>query len=89
MSIPLQRWLGIGLTAVAISTIGTSGQTPQPKRDYPVQPVPFTEVHLNDVFWAPRIETNRTVDDPGRVPAVRADGPRRSTSSAPPTALRG
>jgi DUF1680 family protein len=29
-------------------------------RDYPVQPVPFTAVHLNDVFWAPKIETNRT-----------------------------
>jgi uncharacterized protein len=28
-------------------------------RDYPVQPVPFTAVHLDDVFWAPRIETNR------------------------------
>jgi DUF1680 family protein len=28
-------------------------------RDYPVQPVPFTAVHLDDVFWSPRIETNR------------------------------
>ena len=33
-------------------------------RDYPVQPVPFTAVHLSDVFWAPRIETNRTVTIP-------------------------
>src|SRR6266849_689709 len=33
-------------------------------RDYPVQPVPFTAVHLNDVFWAPRIETNRQVTIP-------------------------
>ena len=32
--------------------------------DYPFQPVPFTSVHLNDVFWAPRIETNRTVTIP-------------------------
>ena len=31
-----------------------------PPHDYPVQPVPFTAVHLNDIFWAPRIETNRT-----------------------------
>lgn len=31
-----------------------------PPRDYPVQPVPFTAVHLDDGFWAPRIETNRT-----------------------------
>src|SRR5262249_754301 len=35
-----------------------------PKRDYPVKPVPFTAVHLNDQFWAPRIEINRTVTIP-------------------------
>src|SRR5262245_41889274 len=28
-------------------------------RDYPVKPVPFTAVHFNDAFWAPRIEINR------------------------------
>src|SRR5437016_10109408 len=33
-------------------------------RDYPVKPVPFTSVHFNDVFWAPRIEINRTVTIP-------------------------
>jgi DUF1680 family protein len=33
-------------------------------RDYPVKPVPFTAVHVNDVFWAPRIETNRAVTIP-------------------------
>jgi DUF1680 family protein len=36
----------------------------QPARDYPVKPVPFTSVHFNDVFWAPRIEVNRTVTIP-------------------------
>ena len=36
----------------------------QAQRDYPVKPVPFTAVHVNDVFWAPRIETNRTVTIP-------------------------
>ncbi|HMJ61492.1 MAG TPA: glycoside hydrolase family 127 protein [Bryobacteraceae bacterium] len=35
-----------------------------PARDYPVQPVPFTAVHMNDTFWAPRIETNRAVTIP-------------------------
>jgi DUF1680 family protein len=39
-------------------------QTPEPSHDYPVQPVPFTSVHVDDVFWAPRIETNRTVSVP-------------------------
>jgi DUF1680 family protein len=35
-----------------------------PARDYPVKPVPFTDVHFNDTFWAPRIEINRTVTIP-------------------------
>jgi DUF1680 family protein len=34
------------------------------QRDYPVKPVPFTAVHVNDAFWAPRIETNRAVTIP-------------------------
>ncbi len=42
--------------------------TPAPvaaqQRDYPVKPVPFTAVHVNDGFWAPRIEINRTVTIP-------------------------
>lgn len=36
----------------------------QERRDYPVQPVPFTAVHVHDGFWAPRIEINRTVTIP-------------------------
>jgi DUF1680 family protein len=32
--------------------------------DYPVHPVPFTHVKLTDAFWAPRLETNRTVSIP-------------------------
>jgi DUF1680 family protein len=33
-------------------------------RDYPVKPVPFTAVHVNDGFWAPRIEVNRKITIP-------------------------
>jgi DUF1680 family protein len=36
----------------------------KPARDYPVKPVPFTSVHFNDLFWAPRIEVNRKVTIP-------------------------
>ena len=35
-----------------------------PKADYPAAPVPFTDVHLTDSFWAPRLEINRTVTIP-------------------------
>ena len=33
-------------------------------RDYPVTPVPFTDVHFTDEFWLPKIETNRKVTIP-------------------------
>ena len=32
--------------------------------DYPIQPVPFTEVNVTDDFWAPRIRTNHDVTIP-------------------------
>jgi DUF1680 family protein len=32
--------------------------------DYPITPVPFTAVHLNDEFWLPRIKTNHEVTIP-------------------------
>jgi DUF1680 family protein len=34
------------------------------KTDYPVKPVPFTDVQFNDNFWLPRMETNRSVTIP-------------------------
>jgi uncharacterized protein len=59
-------WLAAALavgTAFAIQA-GGPAQTPAPRRDYPVQPVPFTKVKLTDGFWAPRIEVNRTATIP-------------------------
>jgi DUF1680 family protein len=34
------------------------------KRDYPIIPVPFTDVQLDDLFWSPRMQTNRQVTIP-------------------------
>jgi len=34
------------------------------QRDYPVKPLSFTEVQIDDDFWLPRMETNRTVTIP-------------------------
>jgi DUF1680 family protein len=44
----------------------SAGGAPAPisQRDYPYKPVPFTDVHIHDQFWAPRIETNREVTIP-------------------------
>jgi hypothetical protein len=32
-----------------------------PAADYPIRPVPFTAVAIDDAFWSPRLETNRRV----------------------------
>jgi DUF1680 family protein len=34
------------------------------QKDYPFTPVPFTQVHLNDHFWLPRIKINHNVTIP-------------------------
>jgi uncharacterized protein len=50
----------VAVVSAALLSLGPAA----PLHDYPVQPVPFTAVHLTDVFWAPRIETNRQVTIP-------------------------
>jgi uncharacterized protein len=55
----IARSLVISLASVVIASCSTA-----PKADYPAAPVPFTDVHLTDAFWAPRLETNRTVTIP-------------------------
>lgn len=49
--------VSMGLPAVAFAADG-------PKGGNPIKEVPFTQVHLSDNFWAPRIEVNRTVSIP-------------------------
>lgn len=45
---------------------GTAGFVASAERggDYPVQPVPFTDVEINDPFWTPRLQTSRDVTIP-------------------------
>jgi DUF1680 family protein len=55
------------LTLVAVGPGARAGRTQAPQsvpQDYPIRPVPFTDVRLDDAFWAPRLETNRTVSVP-------------------------
>ncbi|MCG8308897.1 MAG: glycoside hydrolase family 127 protein [Cytophagales bacterium] len=44
---------------------GASPDSSQPSEaDYPIKPVPFTSVQINDDFWKPRLEVNREVTVP-------------------------
>jgi uncharacterized protein len=56
----MRSTLAVVALAQVLSLPEGSPRAQAPPRDYPVQPVPFTAVRLTDVFWAPRIETNRT-----------------------------
>lgn len=40
----------------------------------PIKEVPFTQVHVNDSFWLPRIETNRTVSIPSAFKECEKNG---------------
>ncbi len=50
--------------APSSASVPSSPAAPGPALDYPIRPVPFTQVTLADSFWAPRLEINRTVSIP-------------------------
>ena len=56
-----KKLLPIILTFSFIFTVYVHAQTPT---DYPYQPVKFSDVRINDKFWSPKIEINRTVTIP-------------------------
>jgi DUF1680 family protein len=76
--------LGVALSLAAVQSQSGSPQKP----DYPIKPVPFTSVHLNDVFWAPRIETNRTASIPAAFEQCELTG-RVNLFERAATVLRG
>jgi DUF1680 family protein len=49
---------------IALSSTSLLAYGAAPARDYPIRPVPAHQVHFNDAFWGPRLETNRTVTIP-------------------------
>lgn len=54
--------------------IACNSPTDKYTSDEPIMEVPFTEVHLTDNFWAPRIETNRTVSIPSAFKQCELNG---------------
>jgi uncharacterized protein len=59
------------VVAVFAGSIKMDAQT---KKDYPIQAIPFTNVKVNDNFWAPRLEVNRTVTIPSSFEQCKITG---------------
>jgi hypothetical protein len=53
--------LAAAVVAAALAVPAASGAADPPATDYPIRPVPFTAVAIEDGFWSPRLETNRRV----------------------------
>ncbi len=47
-----------------VASVAMFNAVAQQKKDYPIQPVAFTHVHVNDKFWAPKMEVNARVTIP-------------------------
>ena len=56
----LARFLVLGV----LPLLALGGQLRKLKPDYPIQRADFTQVKLEDEFWAPRLKINRTVTIP-------------------------
>jgi len=53
----------IGILCLAVLALSYTCVT-ESQRDYPIKPVPFTDVHIADNFWSPRMETNQKITIP-------------------------
>lgn len=65
------------LLFASVSVVGLFACQSNPDRytsNEPIVEVPFTEVHLTDNFWAPRIEVNRTVSIPSAFKQCELNG---------------
>jgi len=60
-------------TGVAGILCGKPAYT-QLRSDYPIQPVPFTQVHVMDNFWAPKINVNAGITIPYTLEQCRRYG---------------
>jgi DUF1680 family protein len=80
--------IAVVILTLALVTLSATAQKAASGHDYPVQPVPFTAVHLTDVFWAPRIETNRKVTIPAAFQKCEESG-RMNNFERAAMALRG
>ncbi|WPU97403.1 glycoside hydrolase family 127 protein [Mucilaginibacter sp. cycad4] len=59
---------------LALSLAALTSPVLAQQKDYPIQPVAFTSVHVNDNFWQPKMEVNATVTIPYVLAQCKANG---------------
>ncbi len=69
----MKTLIGLLLFSVVLFTTNRSFSQ-QVWPSYPIGPVPFTSVHVDDNFWAPRIRTNHEVTIPIAIQKCRETG---------------
>jgi uncharacterized protein len=73
-SLRILAWFGLIISCATVSV--------SQKKDYPVTPVPFTSVKLNDSFWLPRVRTNHSVTIPASFERCETTGRVRNFEMA-------
>ncbi len=68
----ITQYMAVGAMALGMCACGGNAEYHAP--DAPVKEVAFTQVHIDDSFWAPRIETNRTVSIPSAFKECERNG---------------
>lgn len=61
-------------SAMALVLLSCSGEKAYQAPEAPIKEVSFTNVHIDDGFWAPRIETNRKVSIPSAFHECEVNG---------------
>ncbi|NQT79410.1 MAG: glycoside hydrolase family 127 protein, partial [Candidatus Aminicenantes bacterium] len=59
----IKEFRTLGILCLAVLALSYTCVT-ESQRDYPIKPVPFTDVHIADNFWSPRMETNQKITIP-------------------------
>lgn len=70
----MKNRLLILMSGIAVVGITSCTKPAYQQPDAPIQEVPFTQVHISDGFWSPRIETNRTVSIPSAFKECEKNG---------------
>jgi uncharacterized protein len=65
---------GVTLPLLTLLCFAAPGLAAEPARDYPIDPIPFTQTEIADAFWAPRLQTNRKVTIEHNIESCRRTG---------------